>query len=148
MCRLCRDDIGRLIKDPHIRPRWEREKTEKLEKQCCVPACTDTCFSVLRVGTGEQVANILEYESLPYPTPLCQRHYYMVYDMLPSKYTHCCTCNSTLRNVQKRVCPNPEVIQKYLTQNTGFEGSIPQDGRVCPACYKAHLIIMKKTNEF
>jgi hypothetical protein len=104
--------------------------------------CTDTCFSVLRVGTGEQVANILECESLPYPTPLCQRHYHLVYDVLQSKYTHCCTCNSTLRNVRKRVCPNPEVIQKYLVENTGFEGSIPLDGRVCPSCYKAHLILL------
>ena len=52
------------------------EGVEKIEKKCCVPACTDTCYSVLRVGTEEQVANLLECESLPYPTPLqgCQPH--------------------------------------------------------------------------
>ena len=45
------------------------------------------------------------------------------------------TCNSTLRNVRKHVCPNPKIIQQHLFKTTGFEGSIPQDRRVCPACY-------------
>ena len=72
VCRLCRDDIGRMIRNPHMRPRWKR--VEKIEKKCCIPACTDTCYSVLRVRTEEQVANLLECESLPYPKPLCQHH--------------------------------------------------------------------------
>ena len=131
VCRLC-DDIGRTIRNPQIRPRWKR--AEKVEKKCCIPTCTDICYSMLRVGTEEQVAKILECESLPHPTPLCQHHYHFVYDMLQPNYTHCCTCNSTLRNVRKRVCPNPEIIQQHLFTTTGFEGSIPQDGRVCPAC--------------
>ena len=60
-----------------------------------------------------------------------QQHYHFVYETLQPKYTHCCTCNSSLRNSQKRICPNREVIQEYLTENTGFDGPIPKDGRVC-----------------
>ena len=26
VCRLCRDDIGRMVKNPHIKPRWEKRE--------------------------------------------------------------------------------------------------------------------------
>ena len=74
---------------------------------------------------------LFQCENVQYPTPLCQQHYHFVYETLQPKYTHCCTCNSSLRNSQKRICPNREVIQEYLTENTGFDGTIPEDGRVC-----------------
>ena len=83
------------------------------------------CFCLSKFATSEQTAHILKCETVPYPTRLCQWHYHFVYDTLQSKYTHCCTCNSALRNVRKCVCPNSEVIQQYLARNTGFEGSIP-----------------------
>jgi hypothetical protein len=76
VCRLCRDDIGRLIKDPHIRPRWEKANTEK---KCCVVMCTNTCFSVSRVGTREQIADVLNLymtrcnQSTPTVVPAIQR---------------------------------------------------------------------------
>ena len=54
------------------------------------------------------------------------------------------TCNSSLRNIRKRTCPDPKIIQQYLEQNTGFEGTIPDDGRVCASCYKAQLVILKE----
>ena len=141
VCRLCRDDIGRLTRDANVTPRWEKQKREK---KCCVDMCDNTCYSVSSVGTREQIACILKCELVPYPTPLCHQHYHYVYDTLQSKATRCCTCNATLRNARKRVCPDSETIQKYLMQNTGFEGTIPKEGRVCPACYKSHLVILKK----
>ena len=49
-----------------------------------------------------------------------------------------------MRNFQKRICPNPEVIQEYLTKNTDFDETIPEDSRVCQSCYKAHLLILKQ----
>ena len=99
-----------------------RENLEKMVR----PACTDTCYSVLRVGTEEQVAIILECESLPYPSP---------YANIITTLSMTCCSRITVRNVRKHVCPNPQMIQQHLFKTTGFEGSIPQDGRVCPACY-------------
>ena len=36
VCRLCRDDIGRMVKNPHIKPRWERERERKTAASQCV----------------------------------------------------------------------------------------------------------------
>ena len=108
VCRLCRDDIGRLTRDANVTPRWEKQK------KCCVDMCDNTCYSVSSVGTREQIACILKCELVPYPTPLCHQHYHYVYDTLQSKATRCCTCNATLRNARKRVCPDSETIQKWF----------------------------------
>ena len=75
--------------------------------------CDNTCYSVSSVGTREQIACILKCELVPYPTPLCHQHYHYVYDTLQSKATRCCTCNATLRNARKRVCPDSETIQHW-----------------------------------
>ena len=70
--------------------------------------------------------------SIPQDGRVCPACYIQCpFDITPTVVT----CNSTLRNVRKHVCPNPEIIQQHLFKTTGFEGSIPQDGRVCPACY-------------
>ena len=102
-----------LAGDANVTPRWEKQKREK---KCCVDMCDNTCYSVSSVGTREQIACILKCELVPYPTPLCHQHYNYVYDTLQSKATRCCTCNATLRNARKRVCPDSETIQKYLMQ--------------------------------
>ena len=131
VCRLCRDDIGRMVKNPDIKPRWEKgERRASL----CVAILHLHCQKLPLVSKYH--IYLFQCENVQYPTPLCQpplcqRHYHFVYETLQSKYTHCCTCNSSLRNSQKRICPNREVIQEYLTENTGFDGTIPEDGRVC-----------------
>ena len=141
VCRLCRDDIGRMVKNPDTKPRWE--KNERKEN-CCIPMCGNVSFTISKIASSEQVSHIFQCDTLPHPTPLCKQHYHNVYEMLQPKNTHCCTCNATLRNVQRRTCPNPKEIQKYLVENTGFDGTIPEDGRVCPSCYKAQLVILKQ----
>ena len=44
---------------------------------------------------------------------------------------------------RSRKCPEPELIQIFLQQNTEFSDVINADSRVCYACYKAHLLIIK-----
>ena len=61
VCRLCRDDISRLVKSPHIKPRWE--KTGR-KLNCCVPMCTSTSFSTTQIASGEEIAHILSCENL------------------------------------------------------------------------------------
>ena len=138
VCRLCRDDISRLVKSPHIIPRWE--KTGR-KLNCCVPMCTSTSFSTTQIASDEEIAHILSCENLPHPTPLCKQHYHLVYDSLRSKQTHCCTC---IRSGRKCICPDPQRIQQYLEINTGFEATIPENGRVCTPCYEAQLVILKE----
>ena len=47
---------------------------------------------------------------------------------------------------KSRTCPQPQVIQKYLRDNTDFVGEICTDDKVCYTCYKSHLIIIKHIN--
>ena len=82
--------------------------------------------------------------NIPCPTPLCKRHYHIVYDTIQSKQTHCFTCSSSLRNCRMRVCPNPKLVQQVLGERTAFEETIPASARVCAPCYKAHLLIIKE----
>ena len=42
------------------------------------------------------------------------------------------------------MCPNPKLVQQVLGERTGFEETIPASARVCPPCYKAHLLIIKE----
>jgi len=53
------------------------------------------------------------------------------------------TCGSSLKGTSLRTCPEPGKIQEYLLKNTGFEGVIGNECKVCFACYKSHLQILK-----
>ena len=39
--------------------------------------------------------------------------------------------------------PNTERIQSYLAEKTGYEGVLKDGNKVCFACYKSHLQILK-----
>ena len=124
-----------MIKNSNHTPRWA-----KIE-YCCIPLCSDTAFVKGKISTPEQTAQFLEIEveQVPYPTPLCKKHYHKVYDALQHKQTHCCACGVFLRCAPIRVCPNATMIKK-----TGFDGNITNGDRVCTACYKSHLQILKE----
>ena len=47
---------------------------------------------------------------------------------------------------KSRACPQLDIIQKYLRENTEFSSEIATDDRVCYVCYKSHLIIIKLVN--
>ena len=131
ICRLCRDDITKMIKNPGYVPRWAREERKG---HCCIPSCTNAAFVKSKIATIEETTQILNLDKgddVPFPTPMCKRHYHKVYDTLQNKQTHCCTCGSSLRSAPFRICPNAMHIQKYLRENTGFEGNLNEGDRVC-----------------
>ena len=71
-------------------------------------------------------------------------HYGELYRHLNPFNKTCTTCDKAINDISKsRKCPEPELIQLFLQQNTEFSGVINADSRVCYACYKAHLIIIK-----
>ena len=53
------------------------------------------------------------------------------------------TCGRHLRMGNDRPCPQPHVIQKYLSEHTDFTGEIVNSDRVCLTCYKCHLVLLK-----
>ena len=83
VCWLCRDDIGRMVKNPNVRPRWE--KGEKVIN-CCIPGCNKSSFTLTKTCRGEQILQLFQYEHVPYPNPLCQQHYHFVYARQQPKY--------------------------------------------------------------
>ena len=107
VCRSCRNDITKMIKNSNHTPRWA-----KIE-YCCIPLCSDTAFVKGKISTPEQTAQFLEIEveQVPYPTPLCKKHYHKVYDALQHKQTHCCACGVSLRCAPIRVCPSATMIK-------------------------------------
>jgi len=37
--------------------------------------------------------------------------------------------------------PDPQRVCKYLSETTGFEGTMDPDDYICSTCYKLHLVI-------
>ena len=52
MCRPCRDDLGRIAKDPVHVPRWRRE----INRVCCIDNCREIYF------ISSNIANTCKYE--------------------------------------------------------------------------------------
>ena len=47
---------------------------------------------------------------------------------------------------KSRFYPDPDLIQTFLQEHTGFTGTINSDDRVCNECYKSHLTTIKHLN--
>ena len=80
---------------------------------------------------------------LPEPTPLCKHHYHLLYNILQPPQTNCVTCHISLWHCNSRPCPKPEIIELHLRENTGFEGHLKAQDKVCYICYKSHLVILQ-----
>ena len=78
---------------------------------------------------------------------LCKEHFGAWYRHIHPSQSKCKTCNKNITDMSKsRACPQPDIIQKCLRENADFSGEIANDDRVCYACYKSHLIIIKLLN--
>jgi len=142
ICQACRGDIRRLTQNPDHVPRWTKPKAI----QCCVPGCSETSFTQTQSVSEADIAlalGIAVTSPIPIPTPLCKCHYHAIYKILQPTQSHCPTCGSSLKGTSLRTCPDPGKIQEYLLKNTGFEGVIGNECKVCFACYKSHLQILK-----
>ena len=149
VCRPCRDDIHRVTANPSHSPRWEKIKHDVIK--CCVKGCPDICFAHSKVTDSDTMKQILEDKSLqiegdtiPFPTPLCNHHYYTVYNAVQPQQTNCPTCGISLKHVKPRQCPNAELIVEHLRDSAGFEGNLTSGDKVCYSCYKSHLVILQE----
>ena len=148
VCRPCRQDVSRVIADHSYVPRWRKER----EKVCCISDCNESVFACSRMANSETLRSAMDaagvecsVNDLPEPTPLCKQHYHMIYNVLQPPQTNCVTCNISLRHCNIRPCPKPEVIEEHLRENTGFEGHVKAQDKVCFTCYKSHLIILQQS---
>ena len=62
----------------------------------------------------------------PEPTRLCKHHYRIIHIILQPPQT-----NISLRHCNSMPCPQPEVIQQHLRENTDFEGHVEAQDKVC-----------------
>ena len=98
----------------------------------------------------EKLLRISIKASLSDATYLCDGHYCRLHkEINPQNYQNkCATCGLVIRAATSiRHCPNPEYIQKHLQGHAGFEGEISAVDRVCEACYRAHLTLLKTEDD-
>ena len=152
ICRLCRDDVSKICNDGYI-PRWRKLKRHECA-HCSILGCTNSVSKVTKLVAKANLCDILGVEienaepSDEEGTALCMEHYGALYRHLNPFNKKCITCDKTLNDVTKsRKCPDPALVQRFLQQNTEFSGQISIEDRVCYACYRAHLIIIKHTQK-
>lgn len=112
VCRACRDDISRVVKDPEHTPRWKKRE----EENCSMSGCREMVFTKTNVATEEQlnsIANRLGYSTGKFhlPTPLCKMHYHLIYREVQPSQTTCVTCGVYIGKASARVCPNPHYVR-------------------------------------
>ena len=80
---------------------------------------------------------------------LCNQHYRMLHRQLrPENYQwKCGICSSTIKGFNYRTCPEPELLQEHLLQNTDFLGTLAANTKVCMACYRYSLIVLAIVKE-
>ena len=153
-CTPCKDDVTRVLANPSHIPRWMKGSITDKGK-CYILQCSESVFVRGRLATSEHMQAALEQaglqsssDSIPVPTPLCKHHYHSIYNLLQPTQTNCITCGVSLRWAasSSRCCPNPEVIEKHLQENTGFDGHIGPQDKVCNTCYRSHLTIINKSD--
>lgn len=55
----------------------------------------------------------------------------------------CKTCGKNIDANKSRPFPEPDMMQEFLVINTEFSGQICPEDRVCYACYRSHLFVIK-----
>ena len=92
----------------------------------------------------------IEYAESCYDEEATPIHYGALYKALnpTNRLRKCITCGKSFTDpLKSHSCPEPELVQKFLVQNTEFSGQIRSEHCVCFACYKANLVIIKHLND-
>ena len=151
VCRLCRDDISKVLMNSSHVPRWTLRR-EKIINKCIVDKCNDDSFVSTKVCTADELRKVFDSVQLqcsvhiPTPTPLCEHHYHKVYNSLVPTQTNCTTCNISLKHSNSRPCPQPDVIMNHLRVHTSFNRNIKEHDKVCCACHRSQLFIIQKNS--
>ena len=149
--------MSKLGNEGHT-PRWRRIniKCNTDKRVCYVPACCNPFIKVIRLASKGTINELFQIpsenqhhtlacdENPGYP--LYQEHCRVLYRHLNSAHFNkqSKTCKKFMSFLTKtRKCPEPAIVQTILAENTEFTEEIKSDDRVCYACYKSHLVIIK-----
>ena len=152
ICRSCRNDVNNIGDDKFV-PRW-RKHTITTEKNCYVPGCNSTASKVTKMtdratvhtfycSENESSENENTEDLSSEGTPLCTYHYGAWYRHLHPSHLKCKTCTKNIEATKSRPIPEPGMIQNFLAENAKFSGENFPEDRVCYACYRSHLFVIK-----
>ena len=112
--------VPQFVKNSAFTPRWEKEKKkDKWIIQTC--NCKELCYSHTITTSDQLVPSGLDVtEVVPTPFPICKHHYFAT----KNKANQTTKCNTSLRNALVSSCLNSNLINKYLLEQTGFEGNL------------------------
>ena len=121
ICRACRDDVSRLVKNPAFTPRWEKEKQNE---KCIIRSCkskelhhSNTIMGEELIELGFEIPNII-----PTPSPICKHHYYVATEEKPGppNISYETKCNEkVLDQVAEHINTSFHTqIRKYLQEDT------------------------------
>ena len=120
VCKACRSDITRVLKDDSYIPRWQKFADQTVSGKCCVVQCHENAiYSNIGMHCDlptffSEASLLCKFNSIPTPTPLCRHHYNIVYKVYQPIQRNCSTCNMSLKHTQSRPCPEPDVITRLL----------------------------------
>lgn len=148
ICCKCRREVSRKCSGEDFTANWDKVNNSP-QDECAVLSCMSPVEHSSSMKNMELLFNSAElrcrHETIPHPTPLCHSHYKTIYGIHNPWHLriNCVTSGMSLRRTKARLCPNPEVIEKMLNENTEFEHKINPDDKICPTCYKSHLAMLK-----
>ena len=83
------------------------------QRECCIDNCRDISFVSSHIVNSKYeealpIANLkCSILIIPNPTPLCKKHYHMLYNILWPTQRHCITCSKSLWHCSSKTCPSP-----------------------------------------
>ena len=154
ICRPCYNE-SKDIKAGECVPRW-RKLSKGMTQPCFVPGCMNSAQKVTKLANQATIQQFFSSTSISQShtmvkdddgVPLCTEHYGAWYRNSNPSHKHCKTCGKNLTDLSKsRPYPQPQVIQKFLQENTLICGEINPEDRACYTCYKSHLVTIRHIN--
>lgn len=121
---------------------------KRIERKREIANCDNesfSCSSTIGVEDLTQLGLCTPDAILPALLPLRKHHYFLAKNKQTPVQTHCLMCNMSIRNSLVRSCPDSDLINRYLLEQTSFEGNLSKDTKVCYSCYKCQLQIKENS---
>ena len=155
ICRNCRNDVSSIGKSGFV-PRWRKEsaaesvaESDACEAiQCCVRGCKNSECRIAKVIHESIVCTVFNMPEVENSTddgiPVCHKHYKRLYRFINPSHMFCRTCGKHISDLtNSRGIPEASMLQSFLLENTEFTGSFAETDKVCLACYKSHLCVIR-----
>ena len=146
ICKADQKEAKEHCNDPNYIPRWKKHK-ESIINKCmhndCNADSSNARIIMASFMPNEMFTKVLNLDDFPHEIMLCTTHYHQLY----AQYNSPDPCPSCGMKPKRGTCfirhsPNPEMISKHLSENTGISIQLTSNDRICSTCYKTHLTIL------